>query len=108
MDKILDLEILLPAQGELEEIAQVHMALSGPSSARRMTDAIYEAMEQLRRFPLSGPPIRDELLSSAGYRCISVGKYLVIYRLLGDTVVVFHIADGRTDYPKLLKTSFFT
>lgn len=108
MDRILDLEILPPAQGELEEIAQVHMALSGPSSARRVTDTIYDTMEQLRRFPLSGPPIRDELLSCAGYRCILAGKYLVIYRLLGDTVVVYHIADGRTDYPKLLKAWFFT
>ena len=58
MSRILDLEILPPAQGELEEIAQVHMALSGPSSARKITDQIFDALEQLTRFPLSGPPIQ--------------------------------------------------
>ena len=80
MSRILDLEILPPAQGELEEIAQVHMALSGPSSARKITDQIFDALEQLTRFPLSGPPIRDEQLRSAGYRTILAGKYLIVYR----------------------------
>lgn len=107
MSRILDLEILPPAQGELEEIAQVHMALSGPSSARKITDQIFDALEQLTRFPLSGPPIRDEQLRSAGYRTILACKYLIVYRVLRDTVVVYHIADGRTDYPKLFRTSFF-
>ncbi len=107
MDKTYDLNILPPAQSELEEIARLHMALSGPQSARGITDKIYDAMKQLMRFPLSGPPIRDEVLNAAGYRYILAGKYLIFYRLLGDTVVIYHIAHGATDYPKLLKTSFF-
>ena len=102
MDRICKLDILAPAQAELEEIARVHMALSGPRSAQEITDKIYDAMEQLTRFPLSGPPVRDEQLRVGGYRYI-----LVIYRLLGDTVVVYHIAHGATDYPKLFRTSYF-
>lgn len=65
MDKLHKLDILLPAQVELEEIARVHMALSGPNSARSITNQIYDAMEQLARFPLSGPLIRDEALKAA-------------------------------------------
>lgn len=107
MGRICNLEILPPAQTELEEIARVHMALSGPQSARKITDAIYDAMEQLTRFPLSGPSIRDDQLGAAGYRYILANKYLVIYRLLKDTVVIYHIAHGSSDYPKLFKTSFF-
>lgn len=106
MEKMYKLEILPPAQGELEEIAQVHMALSGPQSARNITDRIYDAMERLSVFPLSGPLIRDDLLIAAGYRYILAGKYLIIYRLLGDTVVIYHIAHGAADYPKLIKFSF--
>ena len=64
-------------------------------------------MEQLTRFSLSGLPLRDEPLRVGGYRYILVGKYLVLYRLLGDTVVVYHIAHGATDYPKLFRTAFF-
>ena len=44
MDKTCKLEILPPAQAELEEIARVHMALSGPQSAQKITDKIYDAM----------------------------------------------------------------
>ena len=107
MDREYSLEILPPAQAELEEIARVHLALSGPQSARNITDKMYEAMERLTRFPLSGPPVRDGQLSAAGYRYLLAGKYLLIYRLLGDTVVVYHIAHGASDYPTLCKTSFF-
>ena len=106
MEILYKLDILPPAQAELEEIARVHMALSGPQSAHSVTDKIYDAMEQLMRFPLSGPPVRDDLLSAAGYRYILAGKYLVFYRLLGDIVVIYHIAHGATDYPKLLKPFF--
>lgn len=108
MDNRCNLDILPPAQAELEEIARVHMALSGPQSARSITDRIYDAMDQLTRFPLSGPSVRDDELSAAGYRYILAGKYLMFYRLLGDTVVIYHIAHGASDYPKLLKTSFFS
>ena len=45
MDNPVKLEILLPAQAELEEIARVHMALSGPQSARSVTNEILSAME---------------------------------------------------------------
>ena len=108
MDNRCKLDILPPAQAELEEIARVHMALSGPQSARNITDRIYDAMDQLTRLPLSGPSVRDDELSAAGYRYILAGKYLMFYRLLGDTVVIYHIAHGASDYPKLLKTSFFS
>ena len=103
MDKRYDLNILSPAQAELEEIARIHMALSGPQSARTITDKLFTAVEQLTPFPLSGPPVRDAQLSAGGYRYVLAGKYLIFYRLLGDTVFVYHIAHGATDYPKLFR-----
>lgn len=104
MDSRLKVDILPLAQGELEEIARVHMALSGPKSARGITDRIYKALEQLSRFPLSGPPVRDNELRNAGYRYILAGKYLIIYRVLGESVIVYHIAHGAADYPKLFRS----
>ena len=79
------------------------MALSGPQSARSITDKIYDAMEQLIRFPLSGPPVHDNQLGDTGYRYILAGKYLVFYHLLGDMVAIYYIP-----YPQLLKTTFFS
>lgn len=107
MGRTYRLDILPPAQAELEEIARIHLALSGPKSARDITDKIYATMDQLTLFPLSGPTVRDEQLGAAGYRYILAGKYLIFYRPFGDSVVIYHIAHGATDYPKLLKTMYF-
>ena len=104
MDKgTYNLEILPSAQSELEEIARVHMALSGPQSARKVTDQIYDAMDQLTQFPFSGPIIRDDELRAAGFRYILAAQYLIFYRVLEGLIVIYHIAHGATDYPKLLK-----
>lgn len=96
------LEILSPAQNELEEIAQVHLVLVGPSSARKITDRIYDALELLRNTPHMGVSCKDKPLKLQGYRMLVCGNYLCIYRLIENTVFVYHIADGRADYPKLM------
>lgn len=104
--KIYDLRILPPAQYELEEIALLHKTLSGVESARRITDGIYAAMERLTRFPLSAPQVRDAELRRLGYRYVIVQNYLLFYRLIGETVYVYHIVHGKTDYPTLLRTEY--
>ena len=48
------LVILEPAQRELEEIAQIHLNLVGPNSARKITNLILDTLSRLEMFPLSG------------------------------------------------------
>jgi len=97
------LTILTPAQRELEEIARVYLELAGADSARRITDQIFDSLERLKTYPLSGSLPRDRWLREAGYRLIISGKYIAAYRLIGDTVFVYHIAHGATDYPTLFR-----
>ncbi|MEA4914175.1 MAG: type II toxin-antitoxin system RelE/ParE family toxin [Christensenella sp.] len=97
------LTILTPAQRELEEIAQVYLELAGVDSARKITDQILDSLERLKTYPLSGSLPRDRWLREAGYRLIISGKYITAYRLMGDTVFVYHIAHGASDYPTLMK-----
>ena len=99
--------LLDPAQSELEDIARLYCSLAGAASARKLTDSIFDALEQLSRFPLSGPPMRDAELRSLGYRFLVVGKHIVIYRPVGDTVFIYHIFDGRSDYPTLFRAELF-
>ena len=106
MAEAYDVRILPPAQYELEEIALLHRALSGPQSARRITDELYAAMERLSRFLLSSPLIREPELRRMGYRYVVVKNYLLFYRLIGDTVYVYHIVHGKTDYPTMLRTEY--
>lgn len=100
-------QILDPAQAELEEIGSLYYSLSGADSARRITNSIYDALEQLSRFPLSGPPVRDAELRALGYRFVVADKYVAIYRFVDNCVVVYHIFDGRSDYPTLFRSELF-
>lgn len=97
------LEILKPAQRELEEIAAVYLSLVGPSAARNITDKIFATLERLCNFPHIGILSRDKYLKEAGYRIAVSGDYLCLYRLINDTLFVYHIVHGATDYPKLFK-----
>ena len=92
------LVLLEPAQRELEEIAQLHRNLVGPNSARKITNKIFDALSRLELFPLSGSLPRDKALLRDGYRYVVAGKYICVYRVLGDTVYVYHIAYGASDY----------
>jgi plasmid stabilization system protein ParE len=102
MDNRYRLELLAPAQRELEEIARAHLELVGPLSARKITDRIYSALEKLRTYPELGIACRDKQLATAGYRMLICGNYLCFYRRIAAIVFICHIVDGRTDYPKLL------
>ncbi|MDR1324366.1 MAG: type II toxin-antitoxin system RelE/ParE family toxin [Candidatus Margulisbacteria bacterium] len=99
--KKLKLQILPAAQQELEEIAAVHLRLVGANSARKITDKIYHVLEHLLKHPNIGLACSDEVLKIQGYRILICGNYLCIYRLIEDIIFIYHIADGRTDYPKL-------
>lgn len=82
------LVLLEPAQRELEEIAQLHRNLVGPNSARKITNKIFDALSRLELFPLSGSLPRDKALLRDGYRYVVAGKYICVYRVLGDAVYV--------------------
>ncbi len=98
-----DLVILEPAQWELEEIAQLHKNLVGPNSARNITNLILDTLSRLERFPLSGHIPWDKELRTMGYRYVIAGKYICVYRLIAETVYVYHIAHGASNYPTLFK-----
>ena len=41
--------------------------------------------------------MRETELRNLGYRFLTAEKYILIYRLIGDTVFVYRIFDGRSD-----------
>lgn len=97
------LVILEPAQREFEEIAQIHMNLVGPNSARNITNRILDTLSRLEIFPLSGHIPQDKELRNGGYRYVIAGKYICVYRVIAETVSVYHIAHGASSYPTLFK-----
>lgn len=97
------LEISEPAWIELLEIADYHLLIVGPKSAKRITDQILKSLERLKSFPLSGALIQDAELKDLGYRVLISGEYICIYRLITETIFVYHIAHGSRDYQRLFK-----
>ena len=106
VDETFDVKLLDPAQADLEGIARLYLSLVGAASARKITDQFFDAFDQLARFPYSGPQMRDAELRMSGYRFLPVEKYIILYRVIGHTVVVYHIFDGRSDYPTLFRSEF--
>jgi plasmid stabilization system protein ParE len=102
MNKKRTLKLLDPAQEELDAIAVAHYRLVGPISAMKIIDKIYTSLELLKTHPHLGFPCKDKQLAKVGYRTLICGNYLCVYRILDNTIFVYHIADGRANYPELL------
>ena len=98
------LKILAPAREEIREIARLHMELVGAKSARKITAKLRKSTEHLCDHPYLGVSIEARDLSQKGYRKLFSGNYLCFYRLIGDTIFVYHIADGRTAYKRLFRS----
>ena len=86
----INIEILSPAWAELDEIAEYHK--------------IFSSLERLEQYPLSCPYIPDEELRLQEYRVLICGKYVCIYRLISDTIYVYHIVHGSREYSKLFSS----
>lgn len=95
--------ILLPAWKDLERITDMLMTLVGVNSAKSFTDGLLDRIDTLSCFPFAYPTVPDEELAKAGYRMLIYKKYLTIYRVIENTVYVYHIADERSNYPQIIK-----
>jgi len=73
----------------------------GVESARKITDKILTALEQLEIFPLSCPLAANPILAEQGYRTLFCGKYVCVYKFIDNTVFVHHIAATAANYPAL-------
>ena len=90
------------AREELLAIAQLHLQLVGPISARKITDRIKGSIDNLCTSPNIGILCQDDRLAAMGYRYLICGNYLCFYRPINDVIYIYHVVDGRTDYNKLL------
>ncbi len=97
------LELLAPAWRELEMIADMHLSLVGAKSAEKITTKILDALECLKTNPYIGRVCEDRMLVADEYRKLIVDKYLYFYKVIADTIYVYHIVNGKRDYPKIFE-----
>jgi len=97
------IEILTPALHDIDKIADYHLLAVGPVSAEKITDKLLDSIEKLGEYPLMGTEHTDPVLQKEGYRKLVCGEYICIYRLIDDTIYIYRVVHGATDYPKLFK-----
>lgn len=97
------IDIRPEAWSEISKIADKHLTLVGPVSAKRVTDQLLNDIEMLATQPFMGMECQEYMLMSEHYRRIVSGVYLCFYRVIGKTVYIYHIVDGRTNYTRLFK-----
>lgn len=88
---------------DIEKIADYHLKMVGPKSAQRITDKLLDSIEKLGDYPLCGAEHPDDFLRKQGFRKLISGEYVCVYKLISDTVYVYRVVHGSTEYPKLLK-----
>lgn len=97
------LELLTPAWAELEAIADLHLNWSGINSAEKITNEILDSLELLKSNPYLGMECCESVLKKDGYRKLICSNYISFYKVIEKTIYVYHIIDGRTNYPKLFE-----
>jgi toxin ParE1/3/4 len=98
-------EVLLTedAERDLEDIYEYIAEFDSPANANHVLDRLLEVIERLGTLPERGSQPRE--LRSVGiqeYRQTFFKPYRVIYRVIGDQVIILVIADGRRDMQSLL------
>ena len=100
-----EFEILLTlgAEQDLEAIYDYIAEFDCVANANHLLDQLMRVVNSLSRFPQRGSYPKELLaLGIKEYRQTSFKPYRVIYRVTGDRVIIFLIADGRRDMQSVL------
>ncbi len=98
-------EVLLTegAEGDLEALYDYLAEFDSQESADRVLDRLMAVVESLAEQPERGAHPRELVsLGIREYRQVFFKPYRVIYRMMGERVIIYLIADGRRDMQTLL------
>jgi toxin ParE1/3/4 len=98
-------EVLLTegAEGDLEALYDYLAEFDSQESADRVLDRLMAVVESLADQPERGAHPRELVsLGIREYRQVFFKPYRVIYRVMGERVIIYLIADGRRDMQTLL------
>lgn len=94
------IEFLRPAIEHIEKIAKFHMKMVGTLSAEKITDKLLDHIQTLEDQPLLGTIHPDPVLKRQNFRKLIIGDYICIYKIIRETIYIYGIFHGNTNYPK--------
>ncbi len=86
------------AVDDLDDIAG-YIARDNPQRALSFIDELQQRCEQLASFPAAAP-LRPDIAD--GIRMVPFGRYLILYSVAGDHLLIERIVHGARDVPGLL------
>ena len=92
------IEWLYEAQREYAELLTFYRYQVSLDAARKFSVKIQNTIENLSLFPEMGVLKQDTLMGKYGFRAIFIEQYVCIYKIAGDCVYIYHIADARKNY----------
>jgi toxin ParE1/3/4 len=91
------------AENDFEDIVTYIAKHDSPRAAQPVLSRILEIADSLVAEPTRGTPPRElRALGDQEYRQVLFKPYRLIYRVVGEQVVIYVIADGRRDMQSLL------
>lgn len=92
------IEWLYEAQAEYRELLTYYRNNVGQVGARKFAKRILDSVGLLERFPEMGVLKEERLVGRFGFRALFIDQYVCIYRIEGQTIYIYHLADARTNY----------
>ncbi|MGM9542902.1 MAG: type II toxin-antitoxin system RelE/ParE family toxin [Candidatus Limivicinus sp.] len=97
------LHLSFDARTDLEEIREyISIELENPSAAANTIARITKELRILRSFAQAGAPLSSITNIQSEYRYLTVGNYMVFYRVLGPDVFIDRILYGKRNYLRTL------
>jgi toxin ParE1/3/4 len=98
-------EVLLTedAARDLEEIHGFILENDSAAAAAKILDGLEKALGHLENLPERGAYLKDLIaLGIKDFRFVYFKPYKIIYRVSGESVLIYLVADGRRDMQNLL------
>lgn len=99
------LKITKQAYNDLDNIySYIVSEFDDKLSAQNLLDEIEDKILRLKKFPLSGSSVADQILKSKGYRKLIINKYIAFYLINEDKmeVVIMRVLYGRQKYQEFI------
>ena len=92
------IEWLYEAQREYHDFLTYFHTMVGEKYARRFSQRILSAVSKLEDSPQLGVLKEDTIMGKYGFRALFVGHYVCVYKIIGDIVYTYQLADARKNY----------
>ena len=91
-------EWLYVAQCEFRDFLSYYKTNVGQKYAQKFSDQVLDAVEKLESFPKMGVLRKDTLMGKYGFRALFINQYVCVYKIEGERVFIYHLADARKNY----------